>query len=343
MPWYQDELFYKDSSSVPGEGQLDYWARVSPHYKGLADFIAKIDFIGSNFQVVYPRVSFTGTPPAAYGDYSFNPWRLQNETAEDYAFQVPMPGLVSPSEFSARISPWLGTQGWCALSEKPDWNPPVFTVSSPQEWTLRLKFTEKQGGIGPQTLRFTVNGSGTDKNIDEIVWECSLPSMPAGDCTVKIENVTGGEHALKVGPHDYPNNPDPDPDHAGFYFEGIVPPLRVYALSGPTPTPTGNQNIATKVVAWVHNRKLNIMDADTWNSPGANVPAIVNATIHFTGLTPSCSWTVEWWTDTTNLAGSASSTYQASTDEYGNLDLTQESNMPASILQDAALILTKNP
>jgi hypothetical protein len=155
----------------------------------------------------------------------------------------------------------------------------------------------------------------------------SWPNMPAGDCTVKIENVTSGNYALRVGD---PAN-DPDPDHAGFHFEGTVSPLRVYALVG-----------SNTIIAWVHNRKFNIMDADTWSSPGVNVPAIINATVHFTGLTPSCSWTVEWWTDTTDLAGSASSTYQVSTDEDGNLNLVQGTNMPASILRDALVILTKN-
>jgi len=327
----------------------DVWEDImSPHYQGITDFIQKIDFIGSDFQVVYPQVSFSSPPQAGYDNYSFNPWRLGNETAEDDAFQVPMPGLVSPSEFSARISPWLGTEGWCALSENPDWNPPVFTVSSAQAWTLRLKFTEKKGGVATHQLRLTVNNSALDpdKDVYYVDKECFWPNMPAGNCTVKIENVTAdplGQYALKVGAPNDLVNPEPDPHHAGFHFEGIVSPLRVYALRGPTPAaPPANQNVATKVVAWVHNRKFNIMDADTWSSPGVNVPAIINATVHFTGLTPSCSWTVEWWTDTTDLAGSASSTYQVSTDEDGNLNLVQGTNMPASILRDALVILTKN-
>jgi hypothetical protein len=322
----------------------DVWEDImSPHYQALTDFIQKIDFIGSDFQVVYPQVSFSSPPQAGYDNYSFNPWRLGNETAEDDAFQVPMPGLVSPSEFSARISPWLGTQGWCALSENPDWNPPVFTVSSAETWTLRLKFNRKEGGDMPQQLRLMVNGSMLDPtDIAVGATYHSWPNMPAGDCTVKIENVTSGNYALRVGD---PAN-DPDPDHAGFHFEGTVSPLRVYALVG-----------SNTIIAWVHNRKYNIMDTMTWNESEGKYEftapdPIEHARILFTGLGLGSTWTATWWDTRTGEQLDPGETYTVREDgaQTNEWTLRQEAggenqpkNMVGSILWDAALIMTKNP
>lgn len=117
---------------------------------------------------------------------------------------------------------------------------------------------------------------------------------------------------------------DPDLHYAGFHFEGAVPPLRVYALQG-----------TDTIVAWAHNRKCNIIDAQSWETP--NVEQITtNARIHFDDPTDS-TWTVHWWSNTLDLDDSTATYTFNVTAQDGKLTIAP----PAAITNDAALIITK--
>jgi hypothetical protein len=112
-----------------------------------------------------------------------------------------------------------------------------------------------------------------------------------------------------------------------------VPPLRVYALKGPS-----------TVAAWVHNRQYNIMDVVDPDNLPSGLP-ISNAKIYFTdmptdGPNGTSTWRVEWWTDTKNVTANPSCTYTVMAQD-GILCLEQGTNMPSSITWDAALILTR--
>jgi len=299
-------------------------------WDGIHEFLTsdshdEIDFLGGGFEPVYPKVAFGSSKD--FGDYVFERDNLHlthDWKAPDNSFTVHPPGILEPSQFSARIAPVLySVNHWEGKR-----NPPTFNVDCPQEWTFEVKILKQgdldKGAVDAVKLEneatLLVTDGGTSETPQTVVQDVAYPfEVSSASTTVKAEN-----------------SDDASDGHfwvEEYRFKNYVPPLRVYALQGLSGTPN-------MILGWVHNRQHNVVEVTDWDSPPT---AITDATIHFTGL-PNGVWSVKWFNPHANAGQQWVGTGTA-TASGGNLALTQSTGdsdaMPTSIQRDFAFIMTK--